>query len=239
VLVDGLQRALEELDPALVVVSGDLTQRARARQFRRARRWLEELPAPYLVVPGNHDIPLFDLVRRLLLPLYRYRRHISTDLAPLWVGDGLRVLGLDSTRRRTTGRLTPHRLHAVRLLGEGRPEDLRVLVTHHPLIDQQVVGYLDGLEAAALARAEVLLAGHQHLSWRKRVMHDPGLGILQVQAGTATSFRRRKKEPVNSFNVLDWTEGVLSVWRWVWRGHAFEPDDPSRFRRGAGGWEPV
>jgi hypothetical protein len=114
-----------------------------------------------------------------------------------------------------------------------------VLVTHHPLVDTQVVGYLDALEAAALARADVLLAGHQHLSWRRRIREDPGLGILQVQAGTATSHRRRKKEPTNSFNVLRWDDGTLAVELWTWTGSAFTPGEPSRFRRGEHGWDTV
>lgn len=235
-LVDGLQQALTDLAPALIVVSGDLTQRARARQFRRARRWLDELPAPHLVVPGNHDMPLFDLVRRTFLPLWRYRHYITEDLEPLWIGEGVRVLGLDSTRRRTAGRLTRERLRPIAALAQGDPGDLRVLVTHHPLIDKQVHGYLDALEAAAVVNAEVLLAGHLHLSWRRHVRQDPGLGILQVQAGTATSFRRRKKEPTNSFNVLRWDGDVLAVELWTWRGERFEAGKPSRYRRGARGW---
>jgi hypothetical protein len=148
----------------------------------------------------------------------------------------VRVLGLDSTRRRTTGRLTRERLLPLWRLTEGDPRDLRVLVTHHPLVEKQVHGHLGALEAAAVARADVLLAGHLHLSWRRRVREDPGLGILQVQAGTATSFRRRKKEPTNSFNVLRWDGDVLAVELWTWQGTAFAPGEPKRYRRSDDGW---
>jgi 3',5'-cyclic AMP phosphodiesterase CpdA len=218
------------------VVSGDLTQRARRRQFRATRAWLDGLPAPYLVVPGNHDIPLFDLVRRLLFPRVRYRHFITEDLTPFAITGDVRVLGLDSTRRRTTGRLDPERLGALTILAAGDPDDLRILVTHHPLVDKQTRGFAAALEAAALARTDVLLAGHQHLSWRRRIKADPGLGILQVQAGTATSYRRRKKEPTNSFNVLSWDDGVLTVVLWTFREGAFEPGKPRRFQRGRQGW---
>jgi predicted phosphodiesterase len=190
-------------------------------------------------VPGNHDIPLFDLFRRVLLPLWRYRHYISDDLEPLWTGGHVRVLGLDSTRRKTTGRLTPKRLRALATLAQGPPEDLRIVVTHHPVTEKQVADHLTALESIALAHAEVLLAGHQHLSWRRRVQHDPGLGILQVQAGTATSFRRRKKEPTNSFNVLRWDGETLTVELWTWTGSAFTPGEPIGFRRGEHGWEPM
>ena len=219
-----------------MIVSGDLTQRARERQFKRARRWLDGLPAPWLAVPGNHDIPLFDLFRRVLFPRHRYRRLITPDLTPLRTLPGVRVLGLDSSRRKTTGLLTPERLEAIAELGAGREEDLRVLVTHHPLMDRQVEGYQEALAAAAAARVDVLLAGHQHLSWHRRITQDPGLGMLQVQAGTTTSFRRRKKEPRNTFNVLRWDGSVLEVELDTWRDGTYVPGDARRFERGEQGW---
>ena len=220
-----------------MIVSGDLTQRARERQFKRARRWLDGLPAPWLAVPGNHDIPLFDLVRRVLFPRHRYRRLITPDLTPLRTLPGVRVLGIDSSRRKTTGLLTPERLEAIAELGAGREDDLRVLVTHHPLMDRQVEGYQEALAAAAAARVDVLLAGHQHLSWHRRITQDPGLGMLQVQSGTTTSFRRRKKEPHNTFNVLRWNGGVLEVELDTWRDGTYVPGDARRFRRGEHGWD--
>jgi predicted phosphodiesterase len=190
-------------------------------------------------VPGNHDIPLFDLVRRVLFPRHRYRRLITPDLTPFRAVEGVRVLGLDSSRRKTTGILTPERLEALAELGGGREEDLRVLVTHHPLVDRQVEGYADALVAAAAARVDVLLAGHQHLSWHRRIKQDPGLGILQVQAGTTTSFRRRKKEPRNTFNVLRWDGGELEVELNTYVEDTYVPDQGRRFRRGELGWDPV
>src|SRR5688500_321214 len=78
----GLVAELRQVNPALVVVSGDLTQRARGKQFRAARAYLEQLPSPQLVVPGNHDVPLYDVVRRFLFPLTRYRKYITANLEP-------------------------------------------------------------------------------------------------------------------------------------------------------------
>jgi 3',5'-cyclic AMP phosphodiesterase CpdA len=80
--LDPLRKTAERLKPDLVVVSGDLTQRARAWQFREARDYLATLPKPQLVVPGNHDVPLYDVVSRFLRPLSNYRRYISEDLEP-------------------------------------------------------------------------------------------------------------------------------------------------------------
>jgi predicted phosphodiesterase len=194
------------------------------------------LPAPWLAVPGNHDIPLFDLPRRLIWPRERYWRWIGWERWSLSVVDGARVLGLDSSRRRTTGVLTPKRLEPLPLMLRGPQDELRVVVTHHPFIPKQLLGATGALEAAALARVDVLLAGHQHLSYHRRIAQDPGLGILLVQAGTATSFRRRKKEPSNSFNVLRWDGSVLAVELRTFDGEAFTPARTNRFRRGEDGW---
>src|SRR5579859_4560786 len=79
----GLVDDLSERHPTLLVVSGDFTQRARPRQYGAARDYLKGLPGPQLVVPGNHDVPMFDVVRRFLFPLNRYRQYISPDLTPV------------------------------------------------------------------------------------------------------------------------------------------------------------
>ena len=146
----------------MVVVGGDLTQRARAAQFRRARAFLDALPAPWLAVPGNHDVPLYDLFRRVFFPLGRYHHFITRHRAPLFTAPGLRVLGLDSTRRKVTGRLKPDRVRQIQRLGEGDPDALRVLVTHHPLVRRPLEGAALALQAAEDARTDVLLAGHHH-----------------------------------------------------------------------------
>src|SRR4051812_5821030 len=97
-LIPPLQKAIAALSPQLVVVSGDLTQRARRPEFEAARAFLDTVSAPQLVVPGNHDIPLYNIVERMVDPLRRYRRHISNDLAPVFTDDEMIVVGLNSAR---------------------------------------------------------------------------------------------------------------------------------------------
>ena len=92
--VDALARDLDELAPSLVAVSGDLTQRARAREFEKARDFLTGLAGPVLVVPGNHDVPLFDVVRRFVSPLGRYRAFVAEDLEPVHEDEELVVVGI-------------------------------------------------------------------------------------------------------------------------------------------------
>lgn len=179
-------------------------------------------------------------MRRLLLPRVRFRRLISDDEAPLRILPGARVLGLDSTRRRVLGRLQPRHVQQIARLSDGPPGDLRVLVTHHPLVREQLTGAPAALRAAVAAHVDVLLAGHMHLAFRERIDSEPGLGLLVVQAGTATSHRRRKRQPTNSFNVLRW-DGArrLDVELWRWSQDAFAVAERESFRRAPDGWRAV
>lgn len=220
-LVEGVHAAIAAVAPDLVVVSGDLTQRARRAQFAAARAFLDALPAPWLAVPGNHDVPLWDVVRRVVSPLGRYRRFITEDMAPLAVLPGLRVLGLDSTRRRVVGRLLPERLAPIARLLDGDPGDLRVLVTHHPLVRKPLLGAEAALAAAVRAHVDVALAGHFH-----HFHATPG-DVLALEAGSATS----QREPRQSFNVLRVQPRALTVETFTWDGHTFAPGDPRRFER--------
>ncbi len=214
--------SLERVEPDLVVVSGDLTQRARDAQFRAARAFLDRLPVPWLAVPGNHDIPLYDVTRRVLSPLGRFHRLVTSDTAPLFVAPGLRVLGLDSTRRRVAGRLRPERLEPIAGLLEGDPADLRVLVTHHPLLRRPLLGAEAALRACARARVDVLLAGHFH-----RFHATPEGDLLALEAGSALS----EREPRRTFNVLRIAPHDVAVEVLAWDGRAFAPGATQRYQR--------
>src|SRR6188474_1283976 len=102
-IIPPLLDQIDRLAPDLVAISGDLTQRARRRQFEHARAFLNRMPYPRLVVPGNHDVPLFNLAARLLDPFGGYRRHISPDLEPAHIDREMAVVGLNSARALTTG----------------------------------------------------------------------------------------------------------------------------------------
>src|ERR1700704_802293 len=100
-LIGPLIAAVTEANPDLVAVSGDLTQRARSHQFREARAFLDSLPKPQIVVPGNHDVPLHNVLTRFLQPLHKYRRYITDDLQPFYHDKEIAVLGVSTARSLT------------------------------------------------------------------------------------------------------------------------------------------
>jgi 3',5'-cyclic AMP phosphodiesterase CpdA len=224
---------LARLRPDVTVVSGDLTQRARRSQFAAAVRYLRQLPQPLVVVPGNHDIPLYDVLRRMVSPLGRYRRFISDDLCPYVTADGVAVLGLNTTRpsRWKEGAISPSQAKLIRTRFAGAGEGVRkVVVTHHPFIpppDQPkaavVAGRARALDAIRDAGVELLLAGHLHVGYADVV--EGYEGVMSVQAGTAFS-RRRRSQP-NAYNVITLDEHEPRVEARAWDGSAFRPVEPA------------
>jgi 3',5'-cyclic AMP phosphodiesterase CpdA len=248
-LIDPLVNCVRELAPDLVVVSGDLTQRARDREFREARAFLERLPSPRLVVPGNHDVPLYNPMARLFCGLCGYRRHIAAEVEPFYRDDECAVLGVNTARSLAVsgGRVGRNQLRAVERRFRGLPPGLaKVLVTHHPFDlpprshhDNVVRGARRAIEALAAIGVDVVLSGHVHQAHaghsatRFRAAHR---ALLLVQAGTATSTRVRD-EP-NSWNVIRLDGGAVRVERKAWsaaRGR-FVSVDHQRFRRATAGW---
>ena len=236
--------------PDVVAVSGDLTQRARRSQFRDARAFLEYLPKPQVIVPGNHDVPLYDVVRRFLAPLARYRRYITDDLAPFYLDDEIAVVGLNTARSLTfkNGRVNRAQVELVasRLVGLD-PQITRVVVTHHPFDlppqgdEKDVLGRAAmAMEAFARCGVDLLLSGHLHRSHAassaSRYRID-GYAALVVQAGTASSTRGRGE--ANAFNVIriDDPEIAIATCTWSPEAGAFLESPPRRFRRSADTWE--
>lgn len=245
-LLEPLVETVNRLAPDVVAISGDLTQRARHRQFRQARAFIDRLRPPVLAVPGNHDTPLDNLAVRLLDPWIRWRRHIGPELEPeLRLGE-LAVVGVNTAdplswqrgriRRRAVTR-------ACRTLSHETAR-MRVVVLHHPFVHQETESkaVMRGA-AAALARlascgADVALSGHLH-SWRAEAWlgkQGAAAGVLLVEAGTGLSTRLRD-EP-NDFNLLSLEPGRCDVERWAARpdGASFERLSRTRFRREAGAW---
>jgi 3',5'-cyclic AMP phosphodiesterase CpdA len=250
VVVAGLLQELQQRAPHLVVVSGDLTQRARPREFAGARAFLDRLPSPRLVVPGNHDIPLFDVMRRWLDPRGRYVRHVSADLQPMYSDPELAVLGLDTTRayRWREGEISAAQVEAIRTrLGAAEQHAFKVLVVHHPFVPAPneprttLVGNVGAaLRAAEDSGVDLVLSGHLHqgyVSDMRTTHRQLRRGILSGQAGTAVSRRRRLE--ANTYNLITVDGTALAFEVRVWDGREFVRRDVRRFAESADGWSEV
>jgi len=234
--------------PSVMVVSGDMTQRARVEQYEPAAAFLKRLPGPLIVVPGNHDIPLWNVFRRVLLPLQRYQRYITTDMYPEYRDDELVVLGVNSARSftRLSGWLSRKQLDVIaQRFSQAAPGATRVLVTHHPFIptskrpDGDVIrGGTRTLLALERCNIDVLLAGHLHLAYHDDVRgYHAGAkrSVISIQAGTATSTRLRG-EP-NAYNRITIERDHVHVSVRAWNGSAFAPALVTDFRKIDGAWK--
>jgi 3',5'-cyclic AMP phosphodiesterase CpdA len=201
-----------DLDPDVIVLSGDLTQRATEAQFATAADFVRRLPAaPLLALPGNHDLPLYNLWQRFVAPYARYATHFGDTIDRVWRGSGVQLIGVNTTRpwRQQHGALSPQQIARVALqLRAADSQQWRIVVTHHPLVvtrEQDLadrpLGYNDALRRWCDAGADVLLSGHIHLPSVVR-WHAPGGGSAWVvKAGSAVS-RRTVDGVANSVNVL-------------------------------------
>jgi 3',5'-cyclic AMP phosphodiesterase CpdA len=250
-LVAAVERQVDEIKPDLIVISGDFTQRARTEQFREACEFLERLRDhghEVLGVPGNHDVPLYDVLRRFLSPLARYRRFIDEALCPFVELPGIAVLGINTARSLTfkDGRINRDQVQFIRDTFARTPsEATRVLVTHHPLLALEVGGEVGravgrqelALDAVEEAGVDLLLAGHHHHASSQDAsdLVTRAGGVLVVQAGTATSTRVREQE--QSFNVIDISEGSVAVTVHGWAGDEFRAKDANRYQWQDGKWK--
>ena len=251
-LVDAVADRVDEEKPDLVVISGDFTQRARTEQFKEACDFLERLRDSghdVLAVPGNHDVPLYDVFRRFLSPLTRYQRYIDDTLCPVHQLAGVTVLGINTARSLTfsEGRINEDQIQFIRdTFSRSDPAAMRVLVTHHPLFAlpvgetgevKQAVGRSElALDAAGEAGVDMLLAGHHHTasSHSARDLVTRAGPALVVQAGTATSIRLRDES--QSFNRIDIEAETVTLTLQNWSGDKFESSTAQKYVREGDHW---
>ena len=253
-IVAGTEAWLAEQRPDLVIISGDFTQRARVGQFIEAAAYLQRLRDAghtLLVVPGNHDVPLYDVFRRFAFPLVRYRRYIADELCPWHEDDEVAVLGLNTARSLTfkDGRINAGQMQLLRSRFAKVPaHKTRILVTHHPLfampighgneLSEAVGRHEKAILAACEADVRIALAGHFHRTYAEaaRKMVEKSGAALVIQAGTATSTRLRNDEP-QSFNWIH-TNGSddIELQVIVWGGARFERANQIRYSFQGGYW---
>lgn len=237
-VLEALLELAREQAPDLLVLSGDVTQRARRSQFEAALAFLERIAIKNtLVLPGNHDIPLFNLLGRLIHPYQNHQRAFGAELEPEFESHDLLVIGVNTTRpyRHTQGTVSLQQINRVRQrLMSANPEQLRVVVTHQPVRvtrDSDVKNLLRGHEGAVYAwseaGADLILSGHIHLP-SVRPLQEIFIGlprpVWSVLAGTAVSHRVRGEIP-NSVNIIRYRQGDYPrqcvVERWDYAGDGF------------------
>ena len=244
-IADALAEDLRRERPTVIAVSGDVTQRAKDAEFRAARAWLDSLPAPSLVVPGNHDVPLWNVARRLFRPLDAFHEYFDGG-DPEWHDDNLLLLGVNTARSGvvSAGRVNEDQIERVKSslesLGEGR---LRVVVAHHPFAPGPRHGLVGrsgvALAAFACAGLDLVLAGHHHVGFAGD-LRDWHVGltraVLVSHAGTAFSRRRRGEE--NAWTRIDVSDpDRIRFEVHGWDGRKFRPTSAVAFRRAGDHWE--
>jgi len=211
-VVEALVALARQQRPDLLVLSGDITQRARPAQFQAARAFTERLGVPLLALPGNHDIPLFDLWARLRRPYARHIAAFGDDLEPWHNSPDLMVVCVNTTRawRHKHGEVSGLQIERVaRRLALASVEQLRVVVVHQPAaviraedLPNRLRGHAAALQRWAAAGADLVMGGHIHLPY-VMPLHALARPMWVVQAGTAVSSRVREGVP-NSVNLLRW-----------------------------------
>jgi 3',5'-cyclic AMP phosphodiesterase CpdA len=249
-IADELLASLNRQQPDLIILSGDLTQRARQTEFEHARRFLDAIPQPKLVVPGNHDLPLYDMIARLHKPLKSFHRHIAPERldGDLFQDSEVAVLGLNTARRfpGKSGRVSFDQIaYLRRVFADVPPHIFKALVTHHPL------GYPAGetghgiagrahhvLQALAGLDVHLLLSGHGHRPLNGEMQLDTAehRSILVVHAGTAISTRTRDGHG-NTYNLVDIAAPEVSIRIMEWsEAEGFQERQKSDYRVQDGVW---
>jgi 3',5'-cyclic AMP phosphodiesterase CpdA len=217
---EALLRAAQELPADVIIASGDFTQRARREQYAAARAFLDRLPAlPLVVVPGNHDVPLYRVIERVFSPYALYNEFISQELDSVHRLEHAVIVALNTTkplRAVVNGRIDSWQLDfCARAFADVPPGVARIVVAHHhfaPAPDYEGSDVMPGAKRAidcfADLGVELVLGGHLHRAYIGNSLDlYPGLdrerGIIIVQSGTTTSRRGRARErEKNTLNLI-------------------------------------
>ena len=226
----GVLRLIEERRPDFVALSGDLTQRAKPYQFREARAWVDRMPVPSVIVPGNHDVPLYRFWERFLRPYGAYRRHFAGELEPVYRDEEMLVVGVNTAYgwTFTGGRIRLSRLLELCDLLEAAPEHLfKVVIAHHHLIpppnfgtQRVLINAYEAVEVFSEVGVDLVLSGHHHQAYigSSEEFYPRGRApVVILHSGTTTSSRGRGVErDKNSCNWIEVDGAKMVVSHLLW-----------------------
>lgn len=246
-LVQPLLDSVAAASPDLVLISGDFVQRARARQFRMAREFLDRLRHDWIAVPGNHDIPLFNVFARALMPRAAFQRWITSQTEPFVETDDAFIVGVDTTHRwsHQRGLIRPAQIARIaEIIRAADHEKTVVIMAHHPFhqspdVEKKVMkNAARALDDWSDCGPHIILSGHLHTWTVEPFLAEKNQSMtLQVHCGTGLSTRLRG-DP-NEFAVLDIDGDRFSACRMVADPERMQyvASGESRFRRTHDGWE--
>jgi 3',5'-cyclic AMP phosphodiesterase CpdA len=239
-----------DLAPDLTVLSGDLTMRARWQELRAAKSFVEQLPQPRFVIPGNHDIPAFNqLFDRFFRPFRRYRETFGQDLEPTLCTTSVEVVGLNSSRGIgpqwdwSKGLLSRRQLERTAQRFVSPSPGLRVLTLHHPLLAppghrRDVVKPLPPLlSLLAGSRVDLVLCGHFHQSLIGTIGKEKTWTTIVSQAPTVCSTRLQGEPP--GFHLIHHDGDFLRVVLHRFDQGRFVEAGTAEFHRSETGWHPA
>ena len=243
-VMEGLLSSLQALQPDLIILSGDLTQRAQDDEYAAGVAFLQRLPAPYFIIPGNHDMSATNPIERFFYTWDKWQKYIGLELEPVLHTDHFMAVGINTAQRMapyldwSRGRITPKQIARVQQHFHYYPDDnLRIVVAHHPFwlppehVDRHVVENAEqALTAFQDCGVDLVLSGHIHLAYY-HLTH----GVIVSHAGTSFSDRLLEGQP-NSFNVIRGDREQLAVDLMEWRDAAFTCVHTQQFRHRADGW---
>lgn len=206
--------------PDAILLTGDLTQSARSREFAAAAAWLQALATPIHLTPGNHDLLWHNPIERALLPYRRFRK-LAAPFRAVPPPEGVHIVPLSTTARMqlrmnwAEGRVPGRRVdRAVKALATRPAGGLSLVLCHHPLVDRadmhvpgRTSGGREALERLARAGADAVLSGHVHDSFDREV--PVGNRTIRLVGAGTLSERIRATRP--SFNALTVADGKLTV----------------------------
>lgn len=226
-IVQHLNAAIDSIKPDLIVISGDFTQIANAKEFKKAHEFIKNLPAPVFCIPGNHDISRYNWIECFFNPYKKYKKFISPDLSPVLTGDEFSMAGLNTARpilphwNWANGAISKTQLNHLENFFAGERNKYRICVMHHPIhkaekvpLKVTVFGAHAAMQTIHELQIDLVLTGH---------VHHASITVIEntVFASASTAISRRLRSQENGFNVIDFGPDYFEISHLVYDGKNF------------------